>query len=33
MGRRLRPPQFNAMPPDIREPGPSYRAANPKAPS
>ena len=29
MGRRLRPPQFNAMPPDIRELGPSYRAANP----
>ena len=30
MGRRLRPsPQFNAMPPDFRELGPSYRAANP----
>jgi pimeloyl-ACP methyl ester carboxylesterase len=29
MGRRLRPPQFNALPPDVRELGPSYRAANP----
>jgi len=27
--RRLRPPEFAAMPPDIRELGPSYRAANP----
>ena len=26
--RRLRPPEFTAMPPDIRELGPSYRAAN-----
>src|SRR6185436_906204 len=26
--RRLRPPEFAAMPPDIRELGPSYRAAN-----
>jgi pimeloyl-ACP methyl ester carboxylesterase len=31
MGRRLRPsPQFNAMPPDFRELGPSYRAENPR---
>jgi pimeloyl-ACP methyl ester carboxylesterase len=29
LGRRLRPPQFNALPPDVRELGPSYRAANP----
>ena len=29
LGRRLRPPQFNALPPDVREIGPSYRAANP----
>jgi pimeloyl-ACP methyl ester carboxylesterase len=30
MGRRIRPaPQFNALPPDFRELGPSYRAANP----
>ena len=30
MGRRLRPlPQFNAMPPDFRELGPSHRAGNP----
>jgi pimeloyl-ACP methyl ester carboxylesterase len=29
MGRRLRPPQFGALPPDLRELGPSYRAANP----
>jgi pimeloyl-ACP methyl ester carboxylesterase len=30
LGRRLRPaPQFNALPPEIRELGPSYRAANP----
>jgi pimeloyl-ACP methyl ester carboxylesterase len=29
IGRRLRPPQFNALPPDVRELGPSYRAANP----
>jgi pimeloyl-ACP methyl ester carboxylesterase len=28
LGRRLRPPQFNALPPDVRELGPSYRAAN-----
>lgn len=30
MGRRLRPPQFGALPPDVRELGPSYRAANPE---
>jgi pimeloyl-ACP methyl ester carboxylesterase len=30
IGRRLRPPQFNALPPDVRELGPSYRAANPR---
>ncbi len=30
LGRRLRPPTFNAMPPEIRELGPSYRAANPE---
>jgi pimeloyl-ACP methyl ester carboxylesterase len=29
MGRRLRPPQFDALPPDLRELGPSYRAAEP----
>jgi pimeloyl-ACP methyl ester carboxylesterase len=28
LGRRLRPPQFAALPPDVRELGPSYRAAN-----
>jgi pimeloyl-ACP methyl ester carboxylesterase len=27
LGRRLRPPQFDALPPEIRELGPSYRAA------
>ena len=30
LGRRLRPPSFNALPPEIREVGPSYRAANPE---
>lgn len=30
MGQRLRPPQFGALPPDVRELGPSYRAANPE---
>jgi pimeloyl-ACP methyl ester carboxylesterase len=30
MGRRLRPPSFGALPPDLRELGPSYRAANPE---
>jgi pimeloyl-ACP methyl ester carboxylesterase len=29
LGRRMRPPQFDALPPDVRELGPSYRAANP----
>jgi pimeloyl-ACP methyl ester carboxylesterase len=30
LGRRIRPtPQFDALPPDFRELGPSYRAANP----
>jgi pimeloyl-ACP methyl ester carboxylesterase len=30
LGRRLRPsPQFDALPADVRELGPSYRAANP----
>src|SRR5204863_3325898 len=28
IGRRLRPPQFDALPPDLRELGPAYRAAN-----
>jgi pimeloyl-ACP methyl ester carboxylesterase len=28
LGRRLRPPQFDALPPEFRELGPSYRAAN-----
>ena len=28
MSRRLRPPQFAALPPDVRELSPSYRAAN-----
>ena len=30
LGRRLRPPSFNALPPDVRELGPSYRAGNPQ---
>lgn len=31
LGRRMRPsPQFDALPPDVRELGPSYRAANPE---
>ena len=30
LGQRMRPaPQFDALPPDVRELGPSYRAANP----
>jgi pimeloyl-ACP methyl ester carboxylesterase len=29
MGRRIRPPQFDALPPELRELGPSYRAGNP----
>lgn len=30
LNRNLRPPQFGALPPEIREVGPSYRAANPE---
>jgi len=30
MGRRIRPAQFNALPPEFRELGPSYRVANPQ---
>jgi pimeloyl-ACP methyl ester carboxylesterase len=31
LGRRLRPaPQFAALPPDVRELGPEYRASNPR---
>src|SRR5262245_25107465 len=30
LGRRLRPPPFNTLPPEVRELGPSYRAANPQ---
>ena len=30
LGRRIRPPQFDALPPEVRELGPSYRAANPE---
>ena len=30
LGRRIRPPQFDALPPEFREVGPSYRAANPE---
>jgi pimeloyl-ACP methyl ester carboxylesterase len=30
LGRRIRPPEFNALPADVRELGPSYRAANPE---
>jgi pimeloyl-ACP methyl ester carboxylesterase len=30
LGRRLRPPEFAAMPPEVREVSPSYRAANPE---
>ncbi len=29
LGNRIRPPQFAALPPEIREVGPEYRAANP----
>jgi pimeloyl-ACP methyl ester carboxylesterase len=29
LGRRLRPASFTALPPDVRELGPSYRAADP----
>ena len=28
LGRRLRPPQFDTLPPEFRELGPAYRAAN-----
>jgi len=30
LGRRLRPPQFDALPPELRELGPSYRASDPE---
>jgi pimeloyl-ACP methyl ester carboxylesterase len=30
MGRRLRPPEFTAMPAELREVSPSYRAGNPE---
>jgi pimeloyl-ACP methyl ester carboxylesterase len=30
LGRRLRPSEFTALPPELRELGPSYRAANPQ---
>jgi pimeloyl-ACP methyl ester carboxylesterase len=30
MSARIRPPAFNALPPEVRELGPSYRAANPE---
>jgi pimeloyl-ACP methyl ester carboxylesterase len=30
LGRRIRPPEFLAMPPELREVSPSYRAANPE---
>jgi pimeloyl-ACP methyl ester carboxylesterase len=30
LGRRLRPPEFTAMPPELREVSPSYRAGNPE---
>lgn len=30
LGRRLRPPPFDTLPPELRELGPSYRAANPE---
>lgn len=29
LGRRIRPPEFAALPADVRELGPSYRAGNP----
>jgi pimeloyl-ACP methyl ester carboxylesterase len=28
LGRRIRPPQFDALPPEVRELGPSYRASH-----
>ncbi len=30
LGRRMRPPEFTAMPAELREVSPSYRAANPE---
>ncbi len=30
LGRRLRPPEFEALPPELRELGPAYRAAEPE---
>lgn len=30
LNRRLRPPAFDALPPDLKELGPSYRAENPE---
>jgi len=30
LGRRIRPPEFSALPADLRELGPSYRAGNPE---
>jgi pimeloyl-ACP methyl ester carboxylesterase len=30
LGRRIRPAQFDALPPEFRELGPSYRAGNPE---
>src|SRR6266853_525762 len=30
LGSRIRPPQFDALPPEVRELGPSYRAADPE---
>src|SRR5438552_503607 len=30
LGRRIRSPQLDALPPELREVGPSYRAANPE---
>src|SRR5438876_3001747 len=30
LGRRIRSPQLDALPPELRELGPSYRAANPE---
>jgi pimeloyl-ACP methyl ester carboxylesterase len=30
LGRRMRPAEFTAMPPELREVSPSYRAANPE---
>jgi pimeloyl-ACP methyl ester carboxylesterase len=30
LGRRIRPPEFSALPADVRELGPSYRAGNPE---